>query len=131
MEKEQKQARNSKAFLDSIPAIEGREFQYELPLPGEEPADFMTPIATGASVLHVHTSQLHPDRQTFPRLFRRMVDSTGETQAEICKRGVGEARQSLHQYLTGRRSNPSLQFFLRVAAACGCRVLIEYPRRVK
>lgn len=116
--------------IDSIPEIAGREFQYDLPLPAEEPPDFMTPLATGASVLHVHTSQLQGNRQSFPRLFRRMVDSTGESISEIATRAVGE-RQSLHQYIAGRRTNPSLEFFLRVAAACGCRVLIEYPRRVK
>lgn len=125
-----KAKQTSKKFIDTIPEIQGREFQHELPLPVEDPPDFNTPIATGASILSVHTAELHADRAGFPRLYRRMLDSCGMNQNQLADH-MGVTRQTVFQLIHGYRTNPSLMSFLRWAAACGCRILIEYPRRVK
>jgi len=126
-----KKKHDPSAVMKTIPDIEGREFQHELPLCEEHgPPDFSTPIATGAQVLMVHTAQLTADRNAWPRLVRRMIDSTGQTQVAIAN-AIGVQKQSIHQWVAGYRKNPSMLMFLRLAAACDCRVLIEYPRRVK
>ena len=124
------QKKDRQKVIDSIPDIEGREFQYELPLASDDVKEtFMTPIATGASLLQVHTAQMQADRGSFPRIFRRMVDASGDSQKHLAE-SMGLKRQSLNQYIAGYRVNPSMEFVLRLAAVCGCRILIEYPRRI-
>lgn len=121
-----------KAFIDTIPEIQGREFQHELPLAGDGDdvrEAFMTPIATGESVLHVHTAEIQADRGIFPRIFQRMLSAGGYNQNSFAT-AHGWKRQTINQLTRGYRANPSMELFLRFAAACGCRVLIEYPRRI-
>lgn len=126
-----KAPKHPQAVIDSIPDIEGREFQHELPLadPDARP-DFMSPIATGAGILHVHTAEIQADRRLFPRIFARMLASAGYNQNAFAL-AHGWKRQTVNQLTQGYRENPSMELFLRFAALCGCRVLIEYPRKVK
>jgi len=42
---------------------------------------------------------------------------------------LGVTPNAVWQYLKGRRSRPSLQWFIRLVEVCGGKVTIEFPKR--
>jgi len=49
---------------------------------------------------------------------------SGLNKSEIARR-MGTTVQSLQQYLNGRRGNPGLLWFLKLAAVCNAKVTLE------
>jgi len=76
------------------------------------------------------TSSLTPlvcDERVITRLLETLISRSGMSIAGAAQRmGVKDA--SLRQYMRGRRSRPSLQWFIRLAEVCGAKVSIEFPR---
>lgn len=114
---------------DDIPDVEGREFERELPFVDPGVTMDQTPLTAGRAVMVTQTAQLIADRKTFPRFLRRMLESAGFSQNALAAE-MGISKQAVWQLVNGYRVNPSFELILRYAAACGCRILIEYPRRV-
>ena len=57
-----------------------------------------------------------------------LLDRAGVPQAEVARR-LGIRFQSLNQYRWLRRKRPSIQWFARLANACGARLVIEFPTK--
>jgi DNA-binding XRE family transcriptional regulator len=66
------------------------------------------------------------DPELLPAILNHLLRRSGLSQAEIARR-LGEARQSVQQYHSGVRPNPSLKWFLRYAQVCGAKVVVEFP----
>jgi transcriptional regulator with XRE-family HTH domain len=56
-----------------------------------------------------------------------IIARSGLTQAEIARR-LAVKPQSVHQWRSGTRSNPSLKWFMRLAQVCGVRLVVELPQ---
>lgn len=67
------------------------------------------------------------DAGLFPSLINLLLARSGLSQAEVARR-LAQTDQSLHQYRSGVRANPSLRWFLRLAHVCGAKVLVEFPQ---
>lgn len=70
---------------------------------------------------------ISPDDRALTSLIARLIDTCGLHQAELANR-MGVKRQSVNQYRIGRRTHPSVQWLARLVAACGGRLLIEFPK---
>lgn len=94
------------------------------------PFDF-TPLPGGASAsTFLNTSPLSPivcDRRAITRLLGTLLDRSGTSVRDLAMR-LGMNDQSLRPYLKGRRTKPSLLWFLKYVEACGGKVLIQFPR---
>jgi hypothetical protein len=80
------------------------------------------------SPLRVSTS-LHPlihDPRAVARLLEEMLQKGGVTISGAAK-ALDISPQAIRQYIKGPRRSPGLQWFLKLAELCGCRVLIEFP----
>lgn len=66
------------------------------------------------------------DASAIRQLIALLLTRSGLTQAEVARR-MALADQSLQQYKSGVRANPSLRWFLRLAHVCGAQVLVEFP----
>ena len=90
-----------------------------------------SPLPGGASTATFHkTSPLTPvvcDRRAIARLLETLLDRAGISVREAATR-LGMNDQSLRPYLKGRRTRPSLLWFLKFVEACGGKVYIEFPR---
>lgn len=91
-----------------------------------------TPMPSSASVPAPRfTSPLTPlvcDEKAIARLLRVMLRRAGLSIGEASRR-LGIDANSISQYLNGRRSRPSLIWFLKIAALCGATVTIEIPEK--
>ena len=77
-----------------------------------------------------HTSPLTPvtcDERVMSRLLELMLNRGGLSIAEAAKR-LGFSANNISQYINGRRSHPSLLWFVRFADICGAKVTIEFPK---
>jgi hypothetical protein len=75
------------------------------------------------------TTSLHPlihDERAVARLLEELLQKGGLT-ISGASRALGISAQTLRQYVHGPRRSPSLRWFLKLAEACGARVLIEFP----
>lgn len=99
--------------------------------PSSSPFDF-SPLPGGASIASFHsTSPLTPmvcDRRAITRLLGTLLEKAGISVGEASRR-LGMNDQSLRPYLKGRRTKPSLLWFLKYVEACGGRVYIEFPNK--
>jgi DNA-binding Xre family transcriptional regulator len=64
------------------------------------------------------------DHRAITKLLERLIESRGLTIREVAHR-MGMNERSLQQYTSGRRSNPTLMFFLKLCEAAGVRVAVE------
>lgn len=89
-----------------------------------------SPIPGGVSPPSIRSSStLTPlvcDERAIARLLLILLNKGGLTVGEAARR-LGITTQSVRQYLKGRRSRPSLMWFIRFAELCGARVTIEFP----
>lgn len=66
------------------------------------------------------------DPALFKELINILLSHSGLTQSEAARR-IGVEPQSVHQYRSGIRANPSLRWFMHFARVCGANVVIEFP----
>jgi hypothetical protein len=99
--------------------------------PSSSPFDF-SPLPGGATYPLFHkTSPLTPmvcDRRAITRLLGTLLEKAGISVGEASRR-LGMNDQSLRPYLKGRRTKPSLLWFLKYVEACGGKVYIEFPNK--
>lgn len=95
--------------------------------PSPEEAPFVVPVS--APLATARSTTLTPlvlDERAIARLLALMLDRGGLTISE-CARRLGITPQGIRQYIHGRR-RPSLLQVLKIAEACGSRLLVEFPR---
>lgn len=66
------------------------------------------------------------DERAIAGLLGMILNRAGLSVGEAAKR-MGVSDEALRQYLKGRRTKPSLIWFVKLAELCGARVLIELP----
>lgn len=93
-----------------------------VPRPGlrSEPQAASTPLNSRLAVVS-------PDDRALTSLIARLIEDSGLHQVELANR-MGVKRQSINQYRIGRRTHPSVQWLARLVAACGGRLIIEFPK---
>lgn len=103
----------------------------ELEQPENEPSTF-SPVPSMSSIQrHSLQSRLVPvtcDHRAIAGLLETMMSRAGLTTAEMARR-MGVTPNGVGQYIAGRRTKPSLQWFVRFAELCGVHVKIEYPNK--
>jgi len=70
------------------------------------------------------------DHKVIRRLLETLLEESGLSINEISRR-MGSNPNNLRQYLKGRRSKPSLQWFIRYAELCGARINLEMPEDLR
>lgn len=83
-------------------------------------------IATASDAERPDRAALSSDPALFADLLDLLLSKSGLTQAEVARR-LAQAPQSIHQYRSRVRPNPSLKWFLRFVHVCGAKVVIELP----
>lgn len=102
--------------------------------PADAPEPFRTPVplpSTSAVPSFRSTSTLTPlvcDERAIGRLLETLIDRAGLSIEEVARRMGVASSNTVRQYLAGRRSKPSLLWFIKLATLCGARVTVEFPR---
>lgn len=65
-------------------------------------------------------------REDGARVIQMILERAGLSQSEVARR-LGIRQQSISQYQTARRANPSLIWVARLAEICGARLIVEWP----
>jgi hypothetical protein len=65
------------------------------------------------------------DERAIGRLLETLLSRGGLSISEASRR-MGVTTQTIRQYLAGRRSRPSLLWFVKLASICGAKVTIEW-----
>lgn len=68
------------------------------------------------------------DERAVMALIGTLIERAGISQSEIARR-LGVAPQSVNQLYRKRRRRPSIQWVAKLAAACGARLMVEFPER--
>lgn len=90
------------------------------------------PMGASPFVMPMHSAQarekavIPDDPALFKELINILLAHSGLTQSEAARR-IGVEPQSVHQYRSGIRANPSLRWFMHFARVCGAQVTIEFP----
>jgi transcriptional regulator with XRE-family HTH domain len=96
-------------------------------IPPPEEAPFVVPVSSPLPTSrNISLTPLICDERAIARLIGLMLDRGGLTISEAARR-MGVSSSDLRQYIHGRR-RPSLFQVLRIAQACGTRLLAEFPR---
>lgn len=66
------------------------------------------------------------DDRSISALIDRLLDRANLTESALAER-LGITRQTLHQYRMSRRKRPSVQWLVKLAAACGAKIVVELP----
>lgn len=87
----------------------------------------VVPFSHQISSLGKHTSltPLVCDRRAIARLLGLILEKRGLTVGEAARR-LGVRDEAVRQYVTGRRSNPSLEWFAKFCQMAGVKVSIEF-----
>lgn len=68
------------------------------------------------------------DQRAVARLLETLLAKAGLTVGQAAKE-FGVTDEAVRQYVTGRRNNPSLLWFIKFAHLCGAKVSVEFPPR--
>ena len=66
------------------------------------------------------------DQRSLTTLIREIIDESGYTVAEVAQK-LGVKSSSVRQYYMGYRSNPGVNWMIRLAAICGAKLQVELP----
>lgn len=66
------------------------------------------------------------DDRAIVALIEQLLHRSGLKDSELARR-MGIKQQSLSQYKYGFRHNPSVKWLVRLAEACGARIVVEWP----
>lgn len=105
------------------------------PLADEQPSQAGPLFSVSPSAFSIPTSSnltsltpLVNDQRAILRLLELILSKADINVPELARR-LGVADNCIRQYVSGRRSKPSLQTFLRIAEAAGCKVMIQFPQK--
>lgn len=99
----------------------------------ESPSSLLTPLPSSfpASTRHLSpSSPLLPvicDERAISRLLEHLLERAGLTPKEAAVRLGYRSQNSVRQYLAGRRTKPSLIWFIRFCQLCGAQVTLTFP----
>lgn len=71
---------------------------------------------------------LSNDARVVVRLLEELLDRGGLSSNDMARR-LGVTPNAVRQYIVGRRSNPSLLWFVKFVEVCGGRLWVEFPRK--
>lgn len=91
-----------------------------VPLPGVGRHD--SAERTGVSIGRVVN-----DPKLLAKMFQTIVDKSGLTKTEICKR-LDIRENGFRDYFTGKRDRVSMWWFIRLCDVCGAEVNVSFPR---
>lgn len=102
------------------------------PAEGESPSSEMPTLAAflpSSSAARSLTSltPLVNDERAINRLLDIMLRKANLS-PRMAASQLGVSDEAVRQYVTGRRSNPSLKWFLRFAQICGAKVTVELAK---
>lgn len=104
----------------------------ETPSVEEFDAPLAVPMPSSSTIPSFRsTSSLTPlvcDERAIARLLELMLAKGGLSVNEAAKR-MGVTSNAIRQYLRGRRTRPSLIWFIKMAELCGAKVSVEFPTR--
>ena len=66
------------------------------------------------------------DDRSISALIDKLLDRANLTEAGLAER-LGVTRQTLHQYRHSRRKRPSILWLVKLAQACGAKIVVELP----
>ena len=66
------------------------------------------------------------DERAIAKLLEQVIHKGGLSIGEASRR-LGVTTNTVRQYLHGRRTRPSLQWFIRLCEVCGAKVTVEFP----
>ena len=89
------------------------------------PTPIPFPNSATASPSSSYVAILADDRAVM-HLVGQLIERAGVTQAEIARR-LGVEPQSVNQVYRQRRKRPTIQWLAKLAAACGAKILVEFP----
>jgi hypothetical protein len=97
-----------------------------------EPVGPAVPMPSGAPsyLTSNRSSPLTPvvcDERAIGRLLELLLSRSGLTVGEAARR-MGVTSNTIRQYIAGRRSRPSLIWFVRLAAICDASVSLEWKK---
>jgi hypothetical protein len=93
--------------------------------------DLFIPLPSNQAATFRSSAPLTPlvcDERAISRLLETLLSRSGLSAGEVARR-LGISSNAVRQYLRGRRSKPSLIWFIRLAELCGARVTIEFPTK--
>jgi DNA-binding XRE family transcriptional regulator len=104
----------------------------DAPIESPDSLDSVPSIVPSFSSIKTYSpsSYLSPvvcDDRAITGLLETLMHKAGLTTAEMARR-MGITRPGVIQYLAGRRTRPSLKWFVRFAELCGARVYVEWPK---
>jgi hypothetical protein len=68
------------------------------------------------------------DERAITSLLELLLSKGGLSVNEASRR-MGVTQNAVRQYIVGRRTKPSLLWFVKFAELCGARVVVEFPGR--
>lgn len=66
------------------------------------------------------------DERAISALIDRLLDRANLDEKSLAQR-LGIKQQTLHQYRMSRRKRPSIQWLVKLASACGAKIVVEFP----
>lgn len=97
--------------------------------PTTSAVSLLAPIpSTNSTILfknHTPLTRLVHDERAIARLLETMIERADLTVRDVAK-ALGVTDEAVRQYVRGRRKNPSLMWFLRLAELTGCSVTLEH-----
>lgn len=75
----------------------------------------------------VNIGKLINDEKSLAKMFQTVVERSGLTKTEICKR-LDIRENGFRDYFTGKRKRPSLWWFIRLCDVCGAEITVHFPR---
>lgn len=66
------------------------------------------------------------DDRAVSALIEKLLDRANLSEKELAER-LGVRPQTVHQYRMSLRKRPSIQWLVKLASACGAKIVIEFP----
>jgi hypothetical protein len=110
------------SLLESQPLLTGEEEPSLYPVTSIVPSIGSLPVFRSSSTL---TPVICDDRAIATLL--ELILIRGKVSIHEQARRLGVSPQCIRQYVNGRRSKPSLAWFIRFANTAGAKVTIEFP----
>lgn len=86
------------------------------------------PLVNNSAIKPTSHRILVPDENALVRLLDDLLNGAGLSVKQAAK-NMGVSDEAIRQYIRGRRSNPSVMWFIKFANLCGCEVIVRRKRQ--
>jgi DNA-binding XRE family transcriptional regulator len=91
------------------------------------PQPLVMPFQNAAGKVHPTLTPVVNDDRALARLLE-VVLARGGFSVRSAAQALGVTDEAVRQYTRGRRSNPSIKWFLNLCQLCGCKVFVSFER---